>query len=118
MAIFSTGFEKGVLFCSCAISDRNHDRHIFVVWSSSCRRLGIRGTKRGNKGRDFFSEQAIQVGELVGINRLLTPDQQARIAAAFVQTGFGNLTGAKELLGDLCDYAQLRLFRTLHGKKG
>jgi len=48
----------------------------------------------------------------------LTPDQQARIAAAFVQTGFGNLTGAKELLGDLCDYAQLRLFRTLHGKKG
>ncbi len=62
-------------------------------------------------------EQAIQAGEPVGINRLLPPDQQAQIAAAFAQTGFGNLTGAKELLGDLCDYGQLRIFRALHGKK-
>ncbi|MEE9232666.1 MAG: DNA helicase RecQ [Nitrospirales bacterium] len=62
-------------------------------------------------------EQGIQAGELVDINRLLTPDQQAHIAAAFAQTGFENLTGAKELLGDLYDYGQLRVFRALHGKK-
>ena len=62
-------------------------------------------------------EQAIQAGESVDINRVLTPDQQSQIAAAFAQTGFGNLTGVKELLGDLYDYGQLRLFRTLHGKK-
>jgi ATP-dependent DNA helicase RecQ len=61
-------------------------------------------------------EQAIQAGESIDINRLLTPDQQAQIATAFAQTGLGNLTGAKELLGDLYDYNQLRLFRALHGK--
>jgi len=55
--------------------------------------------------------------EPVDINRLLPPEQHAQIAAAFAQTGFGNLTGATELLGDLCDYGQLRIFRALHGKK-
>lgn len=63
-------------------------------------------------------EQAIQAGESVDINRALTPDQQAQIATAFAQTGFGNLTGAKELLGDLYDYGQLRLFRAIQGKIG
>ncbi len=63
-------------------------------------------------------EKAIQAGESIDINQLLTPDQQAQIAAAFSQTGFGNLTGAKELLGDLYDYGQLRLFRAVHGKNG
>lgn len=61
-------------------------------------------------------EQAIQAGEPVDINRLLTQDQQARIAAAFAKTGFGNVTGAKELLGDLGDYGQLRVFRAVYGK--
>jgi len=61
-------------------------------------------------------ERAIQAGEPVDINRLLTPEQQTQIAEAFTQTGYGNLTGAKELLGDLYDYGQLRLFRAVHGK--
>lgn len=61
-------------------------------------------------------EQAIQAGEPVDINRLLTLEQQAHIAEAFAQTGFGNLAGAKEGLGDLYDYGQLRLFRAVHGK--
>jgi hypothetical protein len=39
-------------------------------------------------------------------------------ATAFAQTGFGDLTDAKELLGDLYDYGQLRLFRAVHGKTG
>lgn len=63
-------------------------------------------------------EQAIQAGEPVEINRLLTPDQQTQIAAAFAKTGLANLTGAKEILGDLYDYGQLRLFRAVHGKTG
>jgi ATP-dependent DNA helicase RecQ len=62
-------------------------------------------------------EQAIQAGEAVDINRLLTPEQQTHMAAAFAQTGFSNLTGAKELLGDLYDYGQLRVYRAVHGMK-
>ena len=62
-------------------------------------------------------EQATQAGEPVDINQLMTAEQQTHIASAFAQTGFGNLTGAKELLGDLYDYGQLRLFRAVHGKK-
>ena len=62
-------------------------------------------------------EQAIQAGEPIDINRIMTADQQTQIASAFAKTGFGNLTGAKELLDDLYDYDQLRLFRTVHGKK-
>ena len=62
-------------------------------------------------------EQAIQVGEIEDISRLLTQDQQSAIAVAFAQSGFGNLTGAKEFLGDRYDYGQLRLFRAFHGKR-
>jgi ATP-dependent DNA helicase RecQ len=62
-------------------------------------------------------EQAIQASEPVDINRLLTAEQQTEIKAAFAQTGFGNLTGAKELLSELYDYGQLRLFRALHQVK-
>ena len=61
-------------------------------------------------------EQAIKAGESVDINHLLTPDQQTDIASALAKTGYGNLTGAKEILGDLYDYNQLRLFRVFHGK--
>ena len=63
-------------------------------------------------------EQAIHAGESVDINRFMTAEQQTHIASTFAQTGFGNLTGAKELLGDLYDYGQLRLFRALHAKTG
>ena len=63
-------------------------------------------------------EQAIQAGEPVDPTQLWTPEQELEMTAAFEKTGFGNLTGAKELLGDLYDYGQLRLFRAIHGKKG
>ena len=62
-------------------------------------------------------EHAVQAGEVEDFNRLLTQDQQSEIAVAFAQTGFGNLTGAKEFLGDRYDYGQLRLFRAIHGKR-
>ena len=61
-------------------------------------------------------EQAIQAGEPIDFNRLWTPEQELEMTAAFAKTGFGNLTGAKELLGDVYDYGRLRLFRAVHGK--
>ncbi len=61
-------------------------------------------------------EQAIQAGEPVDLTQLWTPEQELEMTAAFEKTGFGNLTGAKEILGDLYDYGQLRLFRAFHGK--
>ncbi|MDH4360661.1 MAG: helix-turn-helix domain-containing protein, partial [Nitrospirota bacterium] len=61
-------------------------------------------------------EQAIQAGEPIDLTRLWTSEQELEMTAAFAKTGFGNLTGAKELLGDLYDYGQLRLFRAVHEK--
>ncbi|MEP7153229.1 MAG: helix-turn-helix domain-containing protein, partial [Nitrospira sp.] len=63
-------------------------------------------------------EQAIQAGEPVDLTQLWTPEQKLEMTGAFEKTGFGNLTGAKELLGDLYDYGQLRLFRAVYGKNG
>ena len=57
--------------------------------------------------------QAIQVGEPVDVDRLWTAEQQSEMAAAFQKTGFGNLTGAKELLGDDYEFGRLRLFRAI-----
>lgn len=59
----------------------------------------------------------IQAGEQVDSNRLWTPEQELEMTGAFEKTGFGNLTGAKELLGDFYDYGQLRLFRAVHEHK-
>ena len=75
-------------------------------------------TQRGLVNSTIYGhlEQAIQADEPVEINRLFTPEQQTQIAAAFARTGFKNLTGAKELLGDNYHYGQLRLFRVLHEK--
>jgi ATP-dependent DNA helicase RecQ len=61
-------------------------------------------------------EQAIQAGEPVDLTQLWTPEQELEMTAAFEKTGFGNLTGAKEILDDTYDYGQLRLFRAFHGK--
>ncbi|MGD9851051.1 MAG: DNA helicase RecQ [Nitrospirales bacterium] len=63
-------------------------------------------------------EQAIQAGEPVDVTLLWTTTQQSEMASAFEKTGFGNLTGAKELLGDRYDYGQLRLFRAAYGGNG
>ena len=76
-------------------------------------------TKRGLVTSTIYGhlEQAIQAGERVDLTQLWTPEQELEMTAAFEKTGFGNLTGAKELLGNLYDYGQLRLFRAVHGNK-
>ena len=54
---------------------------------------------------------AIEAGESVDLERLLSREQQRQIEAAFAKTGLGNISGAKELLGEGFDFDQLRIFR-------
>ena len=54
---------------------------------------------------------AIEAGEALELERLLTVEQQRQISAAFARTGTANLTGAKELLGPGFEYDQLRIYR-------
>jgi ATP-dependent DNA helicase RecQ len=54
---------------------------------------------------------ALEAGERVELERLLTAEQQQKIAAAFAQVGLANLTGAKESLGPEFEYDQLRIYR-------
>jgi len=60
---------------------------------------------------------AIEAGEQIDLNQLLNAEEQKEIAAAFGKCGFGNIIGARELLGNKFDYGQLRIFRTLAQKK-
>jgi ATP-dependent DNA helicase RecQ len=54
---------------------------------------------------------AIEAGESLELARLINAEAQAEIAAAFKHTGWGNLAGARERLGEKYDYGQLRIFR-------
>jgi ATP-dependent DNA helicase RecQ len=54
---------------------------------------------------------AIEAGEAVDLNQLASTEAQAEIAAAFARTGWGNIVGAKELLGEKYDYGLLRVYR-------
>ncbi|PAW89714.1 MAG: DNA helicase RecQ [Pedosphaera sp. Tous-C6FEB] len=60
---------------------------------------------------------AVEAGEAVDLNSVMTADQQTRAAKAFYQFGWGNLTGVKESLPDI-DYGPLRLFRALKNREG
>ena len=54
---------------------------------------------------------AIEAGEAIDLAQLVSAEAQAEIAAAFKHTGWGNLVGARELLGEKYDYGLLRIFR-------
>jgi ATP-dependent DNA helicase RecQ len=54
---------------------------------------------------------AIEAGETIDLNQLVSTEAQAEIAAAFKQTGWANLVGARESLGQKYDYGLLRIFR-------
>jgi ATP-dependent DNA helicase RecQ len=56
---------------------------------------------------------AIEAGESINLNDLITQKEQEEIAAAFAKIGFANLTGVKESLGDKYDYGPIRLCRSL-----
>ncbi len=62
---------------------------------------------------------AIEAGETIDLNQLVSAEAQAEIAAAFKQTGWANIVGARELLGEKYDYGLLRVFRaTVNARKG
>ncbi len=54
---------------------------------------------------------AIQSGHRVELSRVMTDEQREKISAAFARTGFQNLTGARELLGEEFDPGLLRVYR-------
>jgi ATP-dependent DNA helicase RecQ len=54
---------------------------------------------------------AIEAGETVDMSQLVSAEAQGEIAAAFKRTGWANLVGARESLGEKYDYGLLRVFR-------
>jgi ATP-dependent DNA helicase RecQ len=54
---------------------------------------------------------AIEAGETVDMSQLVGTEAQGEIAAAFKRTGWANLVGARESLGEKYDYGLLRVFR-------
>ena len=54
---------------------------------------------------------AIEAGEAIDLAQLISAEAQEEIAAAFKRTGWGNIVGARELLGEKYDYGLLRVFR-------
>jgi ATP-dependent DNA helicase RecQ len=54
---------------------------------------------------------AIEAGEAIDLNQLASTEAQTEIAAAFARTGWENIVGAKELLGEKYDYGLLRVYR-------
>ncbi len=61
---------------------------------------------------------AVDAGETVDLNRVLTADQQTRAAKAFYQYGWANIPGVLESLGSAFDYGQLKVFRAMKNRDG
>jgi ATP-dependent DNA helicase RecQ len=60
---------------------------------------------------------AIEAGETIDVNELLTAEAQEQIAAAFKKFGFGNIGGARESLGNKFDYGLFRIYRAANARK-
>ncbi len=60
---------------------------------------------------------AIEAGEGIDLAQLINAEAQEEIAAAFKRTGWGNIVGARELLGEKYDYGLLRVFRAAANMK-
>ena len=59
---------------------------------------------------------AIEAGEIIDLNELLTAEAHEQIAAAFKKFGFGNIGGARELLGNKFDYGLFRIYRAARSR--
>jgi ATP-dependent DNA helicase RecQ len=55
--------------------------------------------------------KAIEAGEKIDLNQLLSVEAQTEIAAVFARTGWGDTVLARELLGNKYDYGLLWLYR-------
>ena len=63
-------------------------------------------------------DEAMQAGEAVDLNQLLSAEVQREIAAAFAKYGFGNLSGVIESLGGRYHHGQCRVYRTAVQRQG
>src|SRR5476651_1543454 len=61
--------------------------------------------------------EGMEHGEPIELSRFMTDEQQSEIAAAFKRTGFGNIVGARELLGGKYEYGLLRVYRAAMNAK-
>ena len=59
---------------------------------------------------------AIEAGEVIELAQLINAEAQTEIAAAFKRTGWGNIVGARELLGEKYDFGLLRIYRAAKNK--
>jgi ATP-dependent DNA helicase RecQ len=60
---------------------------------------------------------AVEAGEVIDLNQLLSTAEQEAIRAAFTKCGFGNLVGTHEHLGGKFDMGLLRLCRAVQQRK-
>ena len=58
---------------------------------------------------------AVEEGEAIDLRRILSPEDEASIAAALAKTGWANLSGAVDTLGGRFTYGHLRLWRAAQG---
>ena len=77
--------------------------------------------ERGFSENTIYSHllSAIEFGEKIDLHKIITPEQERLIRAAFVKAGgMGGLSAVKDLLGDAIDYGQLRIYRALKNVDG
>ena len=61
---------------------------------------------------------AMEAGESIDLNQMLTPAEQETIRSVFTKCGLDNLTGVHEALGAKFDFGLLRLCRTAQQRTG
>jgi ATP-dependent DNA helicase RecQ len=83
--------------------------HFFRQGKSVAEIAKIRGVVEGTIYGHL--EIAIQAGEAIEVNSLVSTEAQREIAAAFKQRGFGSLGAVVEHLGSKYSYGQCRLVR-------
>jgi len=74
-------------------------------------------SKRGFSESTIYTHlaSAIEFGEKIDLHKIITPEQERHIEAAFAKAGgTGSLSAVKELLGDTVDYGQLRIYLRLN----
>ena len=59
---------------------------------------------------------ALEAGEAINLDQIISPGEQAEIQAAFEKAGWNTLSGAHSLLDGRIDYGRLRLFRAAQSR--
>jgi ATP-dependent DNA helicase RecQ len=76
--------------------------------------------QRGLTTSTIFSHlaNAIEAGESVNLDQLLTAAEQEEIEEAFAKFGWDNIGGAREATGNKYDYGAFRIFRDARRRSG